>query len=79
MNVPVTHLFLTRRNLLTLINKLDAVKHGESSRKTIIKHDTEHPAYPLLGSDAVIITAVEDDDYYTQRAPGPIKTFIRAV
>ena len=62
--------YLTRRNLLTLIKKLDRVKQGEESGCTIIKHDTDHTTYPC--SDVTIISAVEDEDYYVDREPGDI-------
>lgn len=63
--------YLTRRNLETLLKKLNGnrVSHSKSWA-TIIKRDTTHPVYPQTGSDCVIVTAVEDEDYYTDRAPG---------
>lgn len=62
--------FLTRRNLLTLLNKLDCNKReGEKvSACTLVKHDTTHPRYP--SSNIIQVTAVEDEEYYTERAPG---------
>lgn len=62
--------YLTRRNLLTLLNKLDRVKAGGESACAIIKHDTEHKKYPC--SIATIVAAVEDDDYYNDRSPGSV-------
>ena len=62
--------YLTRRNLLTLLAKLDRVKKGEESHCTIIKKDTKHLKYPC--SDMIVVAAVEDDEYYTNRNPGPI-------
>lgn len=67
-DIPV-QLFLSRRNLVTLLNKLD----DEDSKKTLIKMDTVHPKYPLRGTGCVYITAVEDEEYYTEREPGPCK------
>lgn len=71
-------LFLSRKNLQTLIEKLDAVKEGRSSKCTIVKHDTTHPVYPMtqtgegwLGS--VTVTALEDEEYYIDREPGKVK------
>ena len=60
--------YLTRRNLLTLLSKLDRVKAGEASMCTILKQDTAHPKYPC--SDDVHVTAVEDADYYIDRPAG---------
>lgn len=66
-------LYLTRRNLLTLLAKLDRVKEtGDplESLCTIIKADTQHPKYPC--SDVIRITALEDEEYYetSGRKPG---------
>ena len=62
--------YLTRRNLLTLLNKLDRVKQGEQSACTLVKSDTVHPQYPC--SNEISVTAVEDEDYYTDREPGVV-------
>jgi hypothetical protein len=59
-------LYLSRRNLLVLLNKLDR----KGSNQTIIKNDTEHPKYPA--SDRTIVVAIEDADYYTDREPGGV-------
>jgi len=56
--------YLTRRNLETLLKKLD----DPTSYKTIIKKDMDHPEYPSTVETALI--AVEDEDYYTDREPG---------
>ena len=64
---------LTRRNLTTLLDKLDHVKNGGESMCTIIKSDTVHPRYPLKGVDNLYVVAVEDDEYYTDRDPGFMK------
>lgn len=66
-------IFLSRRNLLTLLSKLDKKKRGEPTARTIVKCDVRHPVYPIAGADQVIITALEDEEYYTDRAPGPTK------
>lgn len=64
------HIYLSRRNLISLLNKLDRRARGELTHCTIIKSDTTHPRYPA--TRVVAVTAVEDDDYYKDRAPGPI-------
>jgi hypothetical protein len=61
--------YLTRRNLLTLLAKLDAAATGEKTQKTIIKRDTQHPEYPC--SEEIEVIAVEDAEYYKDRTPGP--------
>jgi hypothetical protein len=65
-------LYLTRRNLQTLLNKLDrALRDGpDASICTIVKMDTQHPRYPL--EQTIAITALEDADYYTDREPGHV-------
>lgn len=62
--------FLTRRNLLTLLVKLDRRKAGEQTTATLIKNDTVHPTFPC--SNAIAVTAVEDEEYYTDREAGAI-------
>jgi hypothetical protein len=61
--------FLSRRNLLVLLSKLDRVKAGESSACTIIKRDNAHSKYPQT-MEEIEITAVEDEDYYAERMAG---------
>ena len=58
-------LFLSRRNLLTLLRKLD----NPDSVKTIVKQDMEHPNYAQT-HQYILVTAVEDEDYYSDREPG---------
>lgn len=66
--------YLSRRNLLSLLNKLDAVKRGEHSFCTLVKNDDKHPKYSQSMSSIEVI-AVEDEDYYVDREPGVIKVF----
>lgn len=54
---------LSRRNLVTLLSKLDRVAAGESSACTLVKMDQGEP---------VMVTAFEDDVYYANREPGPV-------
>lgn len=62
--------YLSRRNLLTLLSKLDRVAQGGSiSELTLIKRDTTHPKYPQT-MDQICVVAVEDEDYYSSRNPG---------
>jgi hypothetical protein len=63
-------LYLTRRNLLTLLSKLDRKKNGEETACMLWKRDTLHPEYP--SSDVIVITALEDEEYYTDRKPGAV-------
>jgi hypothetical protein len=63
--------FLSRRNLLVLLSKLDRKRAGEQTACTLIKNDDQHSKYPQT-MPSVSITAVEDDEYYTTRAPGEV-------
>lgn len=62
--------FLTRRNLTILLSKLDRTKAGDPSACTIVKQDTVHSKYPC--TDVIWVTALEDEDYYSDRDPGPM-------
>lgn len=64
-------LFLSRRNLLSLLSKLDRVKEGDTSACAIVKNDNEHPVYPAT-MKSIMVTAIEDEDYYTERPPGEV-------
>jgi len=67
----VSRVYLSRRNLLTLLSKLDRVKSGEHSECTIVKRDNTHPKYPQTMKEISII-AVEDDVYYVDRVAGEV-------
>lgn len=57
---------LTRRNLLVLLKKLDHVANGGESRCEIIS--------PMFGDviGVIAVKAVEDDEHYVDRDPGPM-------
>ena len=61
--------YLSRRNLLTLLSKLDRVSAGEHSNCAIIKNDNRHPKYPQ-SMDSIYVQALEDEEYYTDRNAG---------
>lgn len=59
--------YLSRRNLQVLLNKLDRNKRDPgASACTIVKNDTTHAKYPC--SDETYITALEDEEYYDRPA-----------
>jgi hypothetical protein len=59
--------YLTRRNLLTLLSKLDRnVVDPGASQCTLIKNDTSHPSFP--STHVVTVIAVEDHAYYDRTA-----------
>lgn len=63
--------YLSRRNLLTLLSKLDRRANGEETACSIIKNDTQHAKYPQT-IDHIQIIAVEDSEYYSDREAGSI-------
>ena len=63
--------YLSRRNLLTLLSKLDRQANGGTTTCTIIKCDNTHLVYPQTMSQ-IKITAVEDEAYYCERIPGAV-------
>lgn len=63
-------IYLSRRNLLTLLSKLDRATKGEQTAKTILKNDTSHPKYPC--SSPCVVVAIEDADYYYERPAGAV-------
>jgi len=69
--------YLSRHNLITLLNKLEQNRFDPgSSHCTIIKNDYLHPKYPQTHY-MIAVKAIEDDDYYQDREPGPVKNFDR--
>lgn len=63
--------YLSRRNLLTLLSKLDRVAAGEHSNCTIIKCDNVHPTHAQTMKEINVI-AVDDAVYYAKRAAGDV-------
>ena len=63
--------FLSRRNLLTLLSKLDREAKGDITSCTLIKRDNFHPIHPQT-TLAIRVIAVEDSDYYIDRKPGEV-------
>ena len=65
------HVYLSRRNLLTLLSKLDRRTNGEDTLCAIVKNDNKNNKYPQ-SMNSIIVTAVEDKDYYNDRGPGEV-------
>jgi len=61
--------FLSRRNLLTLLSKLDRRVAGQQTECTLVKNDYAHPIYPQT-MKSVEVVAVEDGEYYKERVAG---------
>lgn len=64
-------LYLSRRNLKTLLSKLDRAQAGEETLCTIIKYKNPDTKY-FNTIDSIAITAVEDEELYKDRIPGQV-------
>ena len=62
-------LYLSRRNLLALLSKLDRQEAGDETACAIIKYS--NPTVPYCNTiDQVVVTAVADEEFYANRSPG---------
>ena len=62
-------IYLSRRNLLALLSKLDRQATGDATACAIIKY--KNPADPYCNTiDQVVVTAVADEEFYANRQPG---------
>ena len=72
-NFPKAKLYLSRRNLLALLSKLDRDAAGDDTACSLIKYQQKSPAYQQT-MDSIMVIAVQDEDYYLaqERAAGDI-------
>ena len=62
-------LYLSRRNLLALLSKLDRLENGDETACAIVK--SANPSDPYCNTiDQVVVTAVADEEFYANRQPG---------
>ena len=62
-------IYLSRRNLLTLLSKLDRQEAGDATACAIIT--SANPADPYCNTiNQVMVIAVPDEKFYTNRSPG---------
>jgi hypothetical protein len=62
-------IYLSKRNLLTLLSKLERLEHGDETACAIVKY--ANPADPYCNTiKEVMVIAVPDEKFYTNRAPG---------
>lgn len=62
-------LYLSKRNLQTLLNKLERAEQGEETKCAIIKYrNTNDPVVNTI--DSVMVVAVPDDILYNNRNAG---------
>lgn len=72
MNDKTPKIYLSRRNLVTLLAKLDADASGIETACTIIKHRNPEVAAYQQTMPAIAVIAVQDEEYYSaqQRPAG---------
>ena len=62
-------IYLSRRNLLALLSKVDRLEDGDETACAIVKY--ANPLDPYCNTiDEVIVVAVPDEKFYTNRSPG---------
>ena len=62
-------IYLSRRNLLALLSKLDRLEAGDETACAIIK--SANPSDPYCNTiDQVMVVAVPDEKFYANRSPG---------
>ena len=62
-------IYLSRRNLLALLSKLDRQAAGDATACAIVK--SANPSDPYCNTiDQVMVIAVPDDEFYADRSPG---------
>ena len=62
-------IYLSKRNLLALLSKLDRLENGDETACAIVKY--ANPSDPYCNTiDQVVVTAVADEEFYANRQPG---------
>ena len=62
-------IYLSRRNLLALLSKLDRQEAGDATACAIVK--SANPTDPYCNTiDQVMVIAISDDEFYANRSPG---------
>lgn len=56
-------IFLSKRNLLALLSKLERAERGDNTACTIVKHKQPGDAYQQT-MESIEVTAVSDEAYY---------------
>ena len=62
--------YLSKRNLLVLLSKLERFEKGEETKCAIIKGANSLDPYCMQGIDSCMIVAIPDEKYYVGREPG---------
>jgi len=62
-------IYLSKRNLLTLLSKLERFEQGDETKCAIIKY--ANPLDPYCNtSDEIMVIAIPDEKFYTARSAG---------
>lgn len=62
-------IYLSKRNLLTLLSKLERLEHGAETACAIVKY--ANPTDPYCNTiDEIMVFAIPDEKFYTNRKPG---------
>jgi len=65
----IDRIYLSKRNLLTLLSKLERLEHGDETACAIVKYSNPTDLY-CNTIDQVIVVAIPDEMFYTNREPG---------
>jgi hypothetical protein len=66
MNDNTPKVYLSRRNLLALLSKLDRQLAGQETAATVIKYKQPSSSYQQT-METIAIIAVEDEEYYASQ------------
>ncbi len=67
-------IYLSKRNLLTLLSKVERFEKGEETKCSLIKYKNELDPYcmEIGGEDSVMVIAIPDEKYYVGREAGTV-------
>lgn len=64
-------IYLSKRNLLTLLSKLERFDDGDATKCAIVKYANHLDPYSNT-MDEVMVVAIPDEKFYTNRTPGQV-------
>jgi hypothetical protein len=71
MDLMEDRIYLSKRNLLTLLSKLERFEQGQETKCAIIKY--ANPLDPYCNTmGEVMVIAIPDEKFYTNRAAGEV-------
>ena len=75
---PKAKVYLSKRNLLTLLAKLEREEAGEVTACALIKNKGADPTYQQT-MDKIMVIAVSDKEYYKDHAPNEVNPADEAI